>query len=55
MVSRGQGWQHDDGAVHPIPTDSEDRVLSLSPVEAKLAFLDHHFFLCGEVVRDARS
>ena len=52
MLSRGEGWQRDVGAMHPIPTDSEDRVFSLSPVEAKLAFLDHHFLLCGELVRD---
>ena len=30
MLSRGEGWQRDDGAMHPIPTDSEDCVFSLS-------------------------
>jgi hypothetical protein len=52
MRSQGEGWLPDNGeSMPPIPTDDDDMIRCLSPVEAKEAFLDFHFMLVGDHVR----
>ena len=52
MVSEGVGWEQHDAGAHPVPEHVEDEVRCWLPLVARQAFLDHHFLLCGEAVRD---